>query len=174
MEWIDRPMEWIDSRRVPFTDDVTVDDLDARATREMNEYGPVILRYALGLIFVWFGVLKVIGMSPAEELVAATVYVFPPEVFVPLLGVWEVLIGLCLLSKRFIRLGLVLLTLQLPGTFLPMVILPDVVFTDFPYGLTTEGQYIVKNLLIIGAALVVGGDVREELRRKVYADDEGT
>lgn len=163
-------MERIDSRKVPFTDDVTVDEIDARATRLMNEYGPLILRYALGVVFVWFGALKVIGISPAGDLVAATVYFVPAELFVPVLGVWEVLIGLCLFSRRFIRLALLLLAFQMPGTFLPIVLLPDVVFVDFPYALTTEGQYIVKNLVIIGAALVVGGHVREELRREMYAD----
>lgn len=77
--------------------------------------------------------------------------------FVPILGVWEVLIGLCFLYRPLIRLGVLLLFLQLPGTFLPIVLLPDVVFTTFPYGLTVEGQYIIKNLVIIGGALVVGG-----------------
>jgi hypothetical protein len=48
------------------------------------------------------------------------------------------------------------------GTFLPVVLLPDVVFATFPYGLTLEGQYIAKNLVVIGAALVVGGTLREQ------------
>ena len=164
-------MEWLDSRRVPFTDDVTVDELDARLTRLMNVYGPSVLRYALGVVFVWFGALKVLGVSPAGDLVAATVYVVPAGLFVPFLGIWEVLIGLCLFFRRFIRVGILLLAFQMPGTFLPIVLLPEVVFTAFPYGLTVEGQYIVKNLVIIGAALVVGGHVREELRRELYAGD---
>jgi len=48
----------------------------------------------------------------------------------------------------------------MPGTFLPFVVLPDVTFATFPYELTVEGQYIVKNLVLIGAALAVGGTVR--------------
>jgi hypothetical protein len=71
-------------------------------------------------------------------------------------------IGLCLLYRPLIRLGIVLLFVQLPGTFLPIVLLPEVVFTTFPYGLTVEGQYIIKNLVIIGAALVIGGTLRDE------------
>jgi uncharacterized membrane protein YkgB len=149
-----------DRWRVPFTRGMTFDDVDARFTQWMNRHGATLLRYALGIVFVWFGALKVVGISPAADLVAATVYVIRPSVFVPVLGVWEVLIGCCLLVRRFLRVGIALLALQMPGTFLPMVLLPDVVFTQAPYGLTTEGQYIVKNLVIIGAALVVGGRVR--------------
>lgn len=99
--------------------------------------------------------------SPAE-LVANTVYVVPPELFVPVLGVWEVLIGLCLLYRPLIRLGILLLFLQMPGTFLPLVLLPEVTFARFPHALTLEGQYIVKNLVMIGAALAVGATVRED------------
>jgi uncharacterized membrane protein YkgB len=136
------------------------DRVDREITRQMNRLGIPALRVALGVVFVWFGGLKVIGGSPAADLVAATVYVVPAEVFVPILGVWEVLIGLCLLYRPLIRVGILLLFLQMPGTFLPMVLLPEVVFATFPHELTVEGQYIVKNLVIIGAALVVGGTVR--------------
>ena len=89
-------------------------------------------------------------------------YVVPSEIFVPILGVWEVIIGLCLLYRPLIRAGIFLLFLQLPGIFLPIVLLPEVVFTAVPYGLTVEGQYIVKNLVIIGAALAIGSTVRKE------------
>jgi len=50
----------------------------------------------------------------------------------------------------------------MPGTFLPLVLLPEVCFTNFPFGLTTEGQYIIKNLIIISAAIVVGSTVRDK------------
>lgn len=128
----------------------------------MGRWGIPVLRLALGIVFIWFGGLKVVGGSPAGELVAATVYVVPPDLFVPILGVWEVLIGVCLLYRPLIRLGILLLFLQMPGTFLPLVLLPEVAFVSFPFELTVEGQYIVKNLVIIGAALVVGSTVREE------------
>ncbi|ELY43838.1 DoxX family protein [Natronorubrum sulfidifaciens] len=131
----------------------------------MGRWGLPTLRIALGIVFIWFGGLKVFGVSPAAELVAATVYVVPPELFVPILGIWEVLIGICLLYRPLVRLGILLLFLQMPGTFLPLVLLPEVTFTTIPYGLTVEGQYIVKNLVIIGAALVVGSTVREERTR---------
>lgn len=114
----------------------------------------------LGVTFIWFGGLKPFGLSPAQDLVAATVYWSDPNIIVPLLGLWEVAIGICLLYPPLTRLGLGLLALQMPGTFLPLVLLPDVCFTVFPVGLTLEGQYIVKNLVIIAAALIVGSTVR--------------
>ena len=137
------------------------DRVDRKITRQMNQLGIPALRVALGIVFIWFGGLKLIGGSPAANLVAATVYVVPAEVFLPILGVWEVLIGLCLLYRPLIRVGILLLFLQMPGTFLPIVLLPEVVFVTFPHELTVEGQYIIKNLVIIGAALVVGGTARE-------------
>jgi hypothetical protein len=76
------------------------------------------------------------------------------------LAVWEMAIGLGLIFNIFMRLTLLLLFLQMPGTALPLVILPDAVWTVFPYGLTLEGQYIIKNLVLIGAGLVIGGTVR--------------
>ena len=138
-----------------------IDDTDRRIAGFMETYGILLLRISLGIIFIWFGALKLFdGLSPAEELVKRTVYWFSPEVFFPLLGVWEVLIGVGLLFRPLIRAALLLLFLQMPGTFLPLILLPEVCFTAFPYGLTLEGQYIVKNLILISAALVVGGTVR--------------
>lgn len=137
------------------------DRLDRNIAESMDHFGMPIMRASLGIVFGWFGALKLIGMSPAAEIVAKTVFFLPADLFLPILGVWEVLIGLGLLYRPLIRIGILLLFLQIPGTFLPVILAPDVVFTVFPYGLTVEGQYIVKNLVIIGAALVVGGSVRE-------------
>ena len=139
-----------------------VDEVDDTVTTEMDRWGVPILRVAIAVVFVWFGALKLFGISPAGDLVASTVYVVDPALFVPVLGVWEVVIGLCLCYRPLIRFGIFLLFLQLPGTFLPIVLLPEVVFTAVPYGLTVEGQYIIKNLVIIGAALVIGGTLRED------------
>jgi len=138
------------------------DALDASITSRLDRWSIPALRAALAIVFIWFGGLKVLGVSPAAELVASTVYIVPPEIFVPILGVWEVLIGVCLLYRPLIRVGLLLLALQLPGTFLPLVLLPDVVYVVFPYALTVEGQYIIKNLVIIAAAFVIGSTVRQE------------
>ena len=138
------------------------DEVDETITTQMDRWGVPVLRVAIAVVFVWFGALKLFGISPAGELVASTVYVVDPALFVPVLGVWEVVIGLCLLYRPLVRVGIFLLFVQLPGTFLPIVLLPEVVFTAVPYGLTVEGQYIIKNLVIIGAALVIGGTLRED------------
>lgn len=124
----------------------------------MDAVGLRFARLALGVVFIWFGALKMIGeLSPAYDLVAATIYWLTPEIVVPLLGLWEVAIGVAFLFPPLTRVALLLLVPQMPGTFLPLVLLPEVCFTVFPFGLTIEGQYIVKNLVIIACALFIGG-----------------
>ena len=131
----------------------------------MAKYSLPALRFGLGLIFVWFGALKFFpGLSPAEGLVRNTIYFFDPDLFMSILALWEVVIGLGFwlgfITKKFERLTILLLFLQMPGTALPLVILPEVCWTSFPFGLTLEGQYIIKNLAIISSALVLGATVR--------------
>lgn len=138
-----------------------LESLDRRVAGWMRRNGLFVLRMGLGIVFVWFGLLKPLGMSPAEELVRRVVYVVPPDLFVPLLGWWEIAIGVGLLYRPLNRTAILLLFLQMPGTLLPLVLLPEVCFTQVPWGLTLEGQYIIKNAVLIGAALVVGGTVRE-------------
>lgn len=140
--------------------------MDKRIVEAMRRCGVPALQLALAMIFIWFGALKVSGGGPAEELVRRTVYWFRPEVFVPMLGLWEMLIGVCLLFRPLVRAGLMLLFVQLPGTFLPLVLLPEICFVRVPFSLTMEGQYIVKNLLIIASALVVGGSMRGRNERE--------
>jgi len=137
------------------------DKIDRTITHWMADYGLLILRTGLGVVFFWFGALKLVpGLSPAEELVRNTVYFVEPDLFLPVLAIWEMLIGLGLIFGKFMRLTLLLLFLQMPGTALPLLILPEVTWTAFPIGLTLEGQYIIKNLVLIGAGLVLGGTVR--------------
>ena len=144
------------------------DRFDDRLTLVLRRHGVRLLRYAVGIVFLWFGALKLIpGASPAEALVKATVPFVDPDAFYPVLAVWEMLIGALLLVRPGARLALLLLALQMPGTFLPFVVLPDVCWARFPFTtpadvfvLTLEGQYIVKNLVLVAAAVVVGGTVR--------------
>ena len=137
------------------------DEVDPVIVEWMARHGLPILRIGLGIVFFWFGALKFFpGLSPAEALVRNTVYFVDPDLFLPVLAAWETLIGLGLITGRFLRITLLLLFLQMPGTALPIVVLPEVVWTDFPFVLTLEGQYIVKNLVLIGAGLVLGGTVR--------------
>ncbi|MBN2472130.1 MAG: DoxX family membrane protein [Anaerolineae bacterium] len=128
----------------------------------MARHGLFILRIGLGVVFLWFGALKLFpDLSPAEDLVRKTTYFVNPDWFIPVLALWEMSIGLGLIiGGKLMRLTLLLLFLQMPGTALPLVVLPDAVWTHFPYGLTLEGQYIIKNLVLIGAGIVLGGTVR--------------
>ena len=139
------------------------DLMDKHIVQHLERWGFPFLRYSLALVFIWFGILKALGESPAYDLVASTVYWFSPEWFVPFLGWWEVLIGICLLYKPLIRVGIFLMAVQMVGTFLPVILLPDVVFGKMPYALTLQGQYIVKNLVLIGAGMVVGSHVRDTI-----------
>jgi uncharacterized membrane protein YkgB len=122
----------------------------------LNRFSLPALQLSLGIIFIWFGALKPFGNSPANEVITKTIYWFDPDIFIPILGIWEMAIGICLLVTPLIRIGLFLLALQMPGTFLPLILRPEICFVDVPFDLTLEGQYIIKNLVLIGAAIVVG------------------
>jgi uncharacterized membrane protein YkgB len=137
-----------------------------RITGWMASHGVTLLRISMGVIFFWFGMLKYVeGLSPAEALAIRTIEILTfgsigPEWVRYGLATWEVVIGLGLIFKLFLRETLLLMFLQMMGTLSPIVLLPDEVFTIFPYGLTIEGQYIFKNLVVIAAGLVVGATVR--------------
>lgn len=146
-----------------------VERLDATIVDRLAALAVPALRIGLAVVFVWFGALKVVGRSPAGELVARTTdWAFNPAWFLPVLGWWEVAIGLCLLDPLRLlkgpawltRLGLLLLALQIPGTFLPLVVVPERCFDGSPLFLTLEGQYIVKNFVLIAGAMVLGATVR--------------
>lgn len=143
-----------------------LNNYDKLITNWMSRYGLLILRIGLGIVFFWFGALKFFpGLSPAEGLVRNTIYFINPDLFLPILAAWETLIGIGLIWGKYMRLTLLLLFLQMPGTALPIIVLPDVVWTNFPFGLTLEGQYIIKNLVLIGAGLVLGATVRGDNKK---------
>ena len=128
----------------------------------IKRWGIVSLRLSMGLIYLWFGLLKFFDLSPAEEMVLRATHWMGIHNFENILGVWEALIGLCLLIRKFNRVGLILLFLQFPGTFLPLFLNPEDSFTVIPFGLTLEGQYVMKNLVFFTAALVLFSSLHEE------------
>jgi putative oxidoreductase len=135
--------------------------LDEKVVRFMSSYAILIIRISLGIVFVWFGLLKVMGTSPVYDLASHVVYWLPPELFVPLLGIWEMAIGIGLLLGKALRVVLSLLFLQLAGTFLVLVMRPETAFQGGnPLLLTMEGEFVVKNLVLIAAGLAVGGTAR--------------
>lgn len=140
--------------------------LDIRLTNWMSRYGIVLLRISLGIVFLWFGVLKFFpALSPAQDLAARTISTLTfglvtPNVSVPVLAAWESLVGLGLITGKFMRAVLLLLALQMAGTITPLVLFPAETWQVFPISPTLEGQYIIKNLVLLSAALVIGATVR--------------
>jgi len=140
--------------------------VDVSLTGWMARYGVVALRVSLGVVFFWFGALKFIpGLSPAQELATITIDrltlgLVPSTVSIPVLATWECAIGLGLITGRFMRATLLLLFLQMLGTVTPLFFFPNETFTRFPYAPTLEGQYIIKNIVLATAAIVIGATVR--------------
>ena len=131
--------------------------VDDRLRSFLARVGVPLLRISIGIVFVWFGLLKVFGESPVSGLVAKTIYWFDPDVVVPMLGVFEVFVGACLVAGKLMRIALPLLVLQMAGTFLVLVMHPDVAFQHGnPLLLTVEGEFVIKNLVLLSAALVIG------------------
>jgi uncharacterized membrane protein YphA (DoxX/SURF4 family) len=149
-----------------FTESPELNNADARITRWMADHGLFLMRIALGVVFLWFGVLKFFpGLSPAESLAgrtleAITFGLVPQQIAVLVLAVWECAIGLGLLTGRFMRATLALLFLQMLGTLLPLVIFPSETWVVFPVAPTLEGQYILKNAVLIAGAVILGATVR--------------
>jgi uncharacterized membrane protein YkgB len=143
-----------------------IDRLDVRITGTLARIGVPILRVALGVVFLWFGALKFFpGVSPAETLAARTIEqltfgAIRPNVSLPVLAAWESLIGIGLILNVWMRGILLLLAIQMLGTFTPLILFPTETFSVWPFVPTLEGQYIIKNIVLIGAAMVVGATVR--------------
>lgn len=134
----------------------------------MARYGILFLRVSLGIVFFWFGVLKFFpGLSPAQDLAIRTIDkmtfgLIPPHVSLFILAAWECLIGLGLILGVFMRITLLLLWCQMLGTITPVLFFPHEAFTQIPFAPTLEGQYIIKNIVLISAGLVIGATVRDE------------
>jgi uncharacterized membrane protein YkgB len=140
--------------------------LDEQVTRFMESRGIMLLRLALGTVFVWFGGLKVAGKSPVERLASDTVYWLPAQPFVRLLGVWEMVIGIGLWFRVALRSTLLLFWVQMAGTFLVLLLRPHQAFQSRnPLLLTETGEFVIKNLVLIAAGLVVGSTVRHRSER---------
>ena len=143
-----------------------LDRIDRAITGWMARSGVTALRVSLGAVFFWFGFLKFFpGVSPAETLATDTIRIMTaglvePSVSLFFLAAWESLIGIGLMTGRALRLTLLLLFLQMPGTVTPMIFFPELTFRSVPFVLTIEGQYIVKNLVLVSAGLVIGATVR--------------
>lgn len=140
-----------------------LNQIDHLISSFMRRWGHFAIRLSFAIIFVWFGILKPFGLSAAEPLVLKTVAWLPllsPKSWLAVIGWWEVIIGICFLFKATTRVAIGLLFLQMAGTFMPLFMLTDITFQQNHLLLPTmEGQYIIKNLMIISGAMVIGGKV---------------
>ena len=140
--------------------------LDVQITTWMARYSIPLLRIGLGIVFFWFGVLKFFpGLSPAQILATSTIEALTfglvqPALSLPLLAIWECLIGLGLIAGRWTRVTLLLLWAQMLGTLTPLLLFPAEAFTSIPFAPTLEGQYIIKNIVLVCAGLVIGATAR--------------
>ena len=136
--------------------------LEQRAVAVLRRVGLTLLRISLGVVFVWFGALKVANVTPVGELVAGTLPFVDPAWFVPFLGAVEVALGVALLLGRAITMVCAVLVAHLCGTFLVLVMQPELAFQNGnPLLLTTIGEFVIKNVVLISAALVLAARLRE-------------
>lgn len=140
--------------------------LDILITHWMAKNGILLLRLAIGIIFIWFGAQKFFkDMSPAEILAVKTICklcmnLVSGEVVRYGIAIFEVLIGLGLMFRLYLRFTLLLLFVHMFGTFTPLFLFPEEIFVKFPFFLTLEGQYIIKNIVILAEGIVIGATVR--------------
>ncbi|MBI39548.1 MAG: hypothetical protein CMF59_08110 [Leptospiraceae bacterium] len=139
-----------------------IDHIDHRIARLFKRYGHYTHRVSLGLLFVWFGSLKIVGRKTATSIIAHTIYWGSPEDIIPLLGSLELSIGLCLLIRPLARAAILMLLIRLPGSIVALLILPDVCWHEFPFAPTIAGQYLIKDITIFFAAIAIAGSVREK------------
>ena len=115
-------------------------------------------RISLFIVFFWFGILKIIGTSPANPMVADLLHTTMPfmswDTFIILFAIYEMLIGISFLFPKLARLSIALLIPHMIMTTLPLIFLPDMTWQGFLTP-TLEGQYIIKNLVIIALAMGV-------------------
>lgn len=126
-------------------------------------------RFGLFVVFFWFGILKVFGMSPATPLVQAlfenTISFMPFSVFIVLFGLFEMLIGIMFLIKGLEREVIPLLVIHMFTTFMPLYLIPSQTWSGFMVP-TMEGQYIIKNLLLIAVAVGIAAHLHPLPRRQ--------
>jgi uncharacterized membrane protein YphA (DoxX/SURF4 family) len=139
--------------------------IEVGAGRWMKRNAYTFLRISIGVIFLWFGVLKFFpGFSPAQDLAIRTISqlsfnLISASSAIIILATWECLIGLGFIGGRFQKVTLLLLFLQMLGTFTPIFLFPNEIFTVIPYAPTLEGQYIIKNIVIVSAGFVLGARI---------------
>lgn len=130
--------------------------LEARVVTSLRRISVPLLRVAIGVVFIWFGALKIDNTSPVSDFVANTLPWFNRAWVVPALGTFEMILGVAMIVGRYLTIVCVALTCHLVGTFLALVMQPNITFQHGnPFLLTTEGEFVIKNLVFIAAGLVI-------------------
>lgn len=147
--------------------------VDAAITEILAKTSLPLLRASLGVVYLWFGALKVAGASPVADFVADTLPFLPRRAAVLGIGLWEMAIGAGLLARVALRPMLILFAIQLAGTFLPFLTQPRSMFQrGNPLLLTTEGEFVLKNLVLLAAGVAVGSSIRRERENLPASDRE--
>lgn len=141
---------------------MSIESIDIKLIHFFRKISVPTARFGLFVVFFWFGALKVAGLSPASALVQSlfeqTISFMSFDVFLILFGLFECLIGILFVIPGLERVVIPMLFLQMVTTFMPLFILPAVTWSGFLVP-TLEGQYIIKNLTIIAAAIVVAANL---------------
>ncbi len=134
-----------------------IESFDLKVIHFMKKFSLPMARWAIFIVYFWFGILKVFSLSPANPLVAEllekTLHGFISfNNFIILFGLFEMLIAFVFIIKGMERLAFLLLVIHLITTIMPLFLLPAVAWQSFMIP-TLEGQYILKNVLIIATAM---------------------
>jgi len=137
-------------------------EIEQKIFRVFNRYGYKAHRLSLGFIFIWYGLLKPFGAKTTTSLLAHTIYFFPPEFLLPILGWWEVAIGICLIYTPLVKCSIILQFIRIPGTILAFFMHPEVCFVHVPFVPSPEGQYLIKDIVILFAGIAIAGTIHNE------------
>ena len=134
--------------------------VDRQLISFVNKHGLNLLRLSLATIFIWFGLLKILNESPVTSLATNLFPGISTETFVFVLGIVEIGIGTALVLKTLLRIVIAILVIHLASTFSLLIILQETMINDSnPFLLTLEGEFIIKNLVLIAGSLVVASTI---------------
>lgn len=138
-------------------------EVDALIIHYAKKIFPILSRIAIFVVYFWFGILKVLHYSPASPLVGAlvtkTLPFLTPDQFIIGFGYFEMLIGVVFLIPGLERLAIALLIPHMVTTAFPLFLLPEITWSGFLVP-TLEGQYIIKNLVIIALASGIASQLK--------------
>lgn len=142
---------------------ILIENLDNRFIAYFKKVHPFIARFALFIVYFWFGVLKILSTSPANPLVMQlqerTLPFLEFNQFIIFFSLFEMLIGILFLFKKFDRITILLFAFHMVTTIMPLVFLPQVTWQGL-FTPTLEGQYIIKNIVLVALVLNIGANLK--------------